>query len=267
MSIYTKSLIELLVSKVENKDWSTKIKNNFDNAADKYLTYSKIQRFTAKKIIKYLKKLNLEKGEWIDLGSGTGLLADEIEMEFSNQKVSRIDFSKKMLKKNKSSSKKILYDLNNKLPPFINNCALMTSNFCIHWLDQPEIIIKNWFSKLKPGGYLIIAYPTKDSFSEWKETCIKIGSEYSGLRFLNAEKISKNFKSNEIIYSKKFIYLENFPDVYKLFRSIINVGAQSSKCKRKSVGELKNMQKFWPKIYNNRVNLTWEISIQIIKKS
>ena len=32
----------------------------------------------------------------------------------------------------------------------------MTSNFCIHWLDNPEKIIRDWFNKLRSGGYLII---------------------------------------------------------------------------------------------------------------
>ena len=76
-----------------------------------------------------------------------------------------------MLLENKLSSKKILWDLNNDLPPEINNCSLLTSNFCIHWLNNPEKIIKNWFSKLIPGGFLIISYPTKDCFPEWKDTC------------------------------------------------------------------------------------------------
>ena len=47
----------------------------------------------------------------------------------------------------------------------------------------------------------------------------------------------------------------------------MNVGAQSTKCKRKKVYELKKMQKFWPKTENKSVNLTWEINIQILKKS
>ena len=251
---------------MHNQEWADKIRNNFDNAAINYLDSSNIQRVFAEKIVLYLKELNTQNGEWIDLGSGTGLLADEIEKEFSTQKVSRIDFSKKMLLQNKSASKKILWDLNNDLPPSIKNCALITSNFCIHWLDNPGEIIKNWFSKLRSGGFLIISYPTKESFPEWEKTCRTIDSEYSGLRFLNAEELSKNFNSNEIYYSKKYTYLEQFPDVYKLFRSIVNVGAQSTKSKRKTVKELKAMQKFWPKNFNNTVNLSWEITIQIIRK-
>ena len=67
-----------------------------------------------KKIVQFIKELNPQKkGEWIDLGSGPGILADEIEKFFPSQKVARIDFSKKMLLQNKDSSKKILWDLNN----------------------------------------------------------------------------------------------------------------------------------------------------------
>ena len=46
----------------------------------------------------------------------------------------------------------------------------------------------------------------------------------------------------------------------------MNVGAQSSKFKRKKVHELRKMQKFWPKTESYSVNLTWEIDIQILKK-
>ena len=47
----------------------------------------------------------------------------------------------------------------------------------------------------------------------------------------------------------------------------MNVGAQSTKSKSKTVYELREMQKFWPKNESNSVNLTWEINIQILKKS
>ena len=145
---------------MKNKIWNETVKKNFNNAAANYLGYSNIQRHFAEKIVSFLKGLSFEKGEWIDLGAGTGLLADEIEKEFSTKKITRIDFSKKMLLQNREYSKKILWDLNNGLPSSISNCSLMTSNFCIHWLDNPKRIVIDWFSLLSSGGYLIIAYPT-----------------------------------------------------------------------------------------------------------
>ena len=93
--------------KMDSEKWNKKVKNNFNDAAYRYLEYSNIQKFFAEKIAQFINELNPKtKGEWIDLGSGPGLLADEIEKNFSYQKVSRIDFSKKMLLENKLSSKK-----------------------------------------------------------------------------------------------------------------------------------------------------------------
>ena len=54
--------------------------------------------------------------------------------------------------------------------------------------------------------------------------------------------------------------------MYINFLEALNVGAQSTNCKRKTIKELKEIQKFWPKNYNNTVNLSWQIEIQIIKK-
>lgn len=251
---------------MQKKDWNEKVKNNFNNAAERYLDYSDIQRFFAEKIVTFLKGLNLQEGDWVDLGSGTGLLADEIETEFPHKKVSRIDFCQKMLLQNKVHRKKYLWDLNSGLPPEIKDCALITSNFCLHWLDNPEKIIQEWFCKLRIGGYLIISYPSTDCFPEWKETCKKVNIDYSGLNFPDSEKIIRNFQSDEIYLSNKYSYLENFPNIYKLLKSIVNVGAQTSKSKRKTVHELKKMQKFWPKSDNQSVNQTWSINIQILKR-
>ena len=81
---------------MDSKKWNEKIQNNFNDAAYRYLEYSNIQKFFAKKIVQFIKELNPQKkGEWIDLGSGPGLLADEIEKKFSSQKVSELISAKK----------------------------------------------------------------------------------------------------------------------------------------------------------------------------
>ena len=73
-------------------------------------------------------------------------------------------------------------------------------------------------------------------------------------------------KENEIFLIKEFNYKETFPNIYKLFKSIINVGAQTTQRRRRTVSELKLMQKKWPKDQYEKVNLTWSISILILKK-
>ena len=249
-----------------NKYLNRKINNNFNNAAHSYSNHSLVQKHFANKLMLIIKKLKPQIGEWIDLGAGTGFLADLLEKNFVNVNVIRIDFSPNMLKENKKNSQTILWDLNIDLPPYINNASLIISSFCFHWLNEPEKKLRKWYNRLVPGGFLIVLFPNNESFPEWKDTCKKNNIEYSGLSLPCTNNLKKFVKENEIFLIKEFSYKETFPNIYKLFKSIINVGAHTSQSRRKTVSELKLMQKKWPKDQYEKVNLTWSISVLILKK-
>ena len=249
-----------------NKYWIKKINNNFNKAAHYYSNYSVVQKHFANKLLLIIKELEPQIGPWIDLGAGTGYLADLLEKNFMNINVMRIDFSPNMLKENKKHSKTILWDLNNDLPPYVNNASLMISSFCFHWLNEPEKKIREWFNRLVPGGFLIVLFPNNKSFPEWKDTCRKNNLDYSGLSLPCTNSLKSFVEENEIFLIKEFNYKETFPNIYKLFKSIINVGAQTTQRRRRTVAELKLMQKKWPKDQYEKVNLTWSISILILKK-
>ena len=249
-----------------NRYWYKKINSNFNNAAHYYSNYSLVQKHFANKLIPIIKELEPQIGKWIDLGAGTGYLADLLEKNFMNIKVTRIDFSQNMLKENKKNSQTMLWDLNIDLPPIINNASLIISSFCFHWLNEPEKKLKKWYDRLIPGGFLIVLFPNNESFPEWKETCQKNEIEYSGLSLPCTNNLKRFVDENDIFLIKEFNYKETFPNIYKLFKSIINVGAHTSQSRRKTVSELKLMQKKWPKDQYEKVNLTWSISVLILKK-
>ena len=243
------------------------IKKNFNNAALNYSHYSSIQKYFSKRIVDQIKSLEIPKGDWYDLGSGTGFLADQIEELFFKKKVIRVDFSTKMLLKNKNKSKKLLWDLNNDLRFSNKKVSLFVSNFCLHWLNEPELKLKNWFNQLMPGGYLIVSFPTNKCFPEWRLTCEKQNIEYSGINFLKTKELTDIFLKNEIITSDEVLYKEEFDNVFDLFRNIINMGAQYTPHNRKTVKELRLMQNSWPRNKNKNVSLTWDIGLLILKKN
>ena len=243
------------------------IKKNFNNAAVNYSNNSSIQKYFSKKIVHKVKNLKIPKGDWYDLGSGTGFLADQIEESFFERKVTRIDFSTQMLLKNKNKSKKLLWDLNNDLPLLNEKISLFVSNFCLHWLNEPNLKLKNWFNQLIPGGYLIVSFPTNKCFPEWKLTCEKKNIEYSGINFLQTKELTDMFLKSEIITLEIFPYEEEFNNIFALFRNIINMGAQYTPRTRKTVKEFRLMQNYWPRNKNKNVVLTWEIGILILKKN
>ena len=43
---------------MDSKKWNEKIKNNFNDAAYRYLEYSNIQKFSAAKVVHFIKELN-----------------------------------------------------------------------------------------------------------------------------------------------------------------------------------------------------------------
>ena len=249
-----------------NEYWNKKINNNFNNAAHSYSNYSLVQKYFANKLVHIIKELEPQIGKWFDLGAGTGYLADLLEKNFMNIKVQRIDFSPNMLKENKKNSQTILWDLNDDLPPSINNASLIISSFCFHWLNEPEKKLRKWYERLLPGGLLIVLFPNNKSFPEWKDTCKRNDIEYSGIALPCTNSLQRFVKENEIFLIKEFNYRETFPNIYKLFKSITNVGAQTTQKRRKTVSELKLMQEKWPKDQDAKVNLTWVISILILKK-
>ena len=249
-----------------NEYWSKKINNNFNNAAHSYSNYSLVQKYFANKLVNIIKELEPQIGKWFDLGAGTGYLADLLEKNFMNIKVKRIDFSPNMLKENRKNSQTILWDLNDDLPPSINNASLIISSFCFHWLNEPEKKLRKWYERLLPGGLLIVLFPNNKSFPEWKDTCKRNDIEYSGIALPCTNSLQRFVKENEIFLIKEFNYRETFPNIYKLFKSITNVGAQTTQKRRKTVSELKLMQEKWPKDQDAKVNLTWAISILILKK-
>ena len=242
------------------------IKKNFDSAALNYSNYSSIQKYFSKRIVDLIKKQEVPKGDWYDLGSGTGFLADQIEEEFHKKNVIRIDFSENMLIKNKANSRKLLWDLNKDLPLSNQKVSLLVSNFCLHWLSEPKLRLKNWFNQLVPGGYLIVSLPTNKCFPEWKSTCKKKHIEYSGVSFPDNNELIDIFSKNEIIVLDIVTYKEKFDNVFDIFRNFINMGAQYTPLKRKTVRELRLMQNYWHRDINHKVTLTWEISILILKK-
>ena len=250
---------------MNNNIWNKKIKDNFNYAAKNYSKHSLIQKHFTKQILSIINELNISDGDWVDLGAGTGFLADEIEKYFIN-KVSRLDICNNMLLLNKNGSNKILWDLNKGLHPSIKNPSLLVSNFCIHWLREPKRTLEEWFKKLNNGGILIISYPTNNCFPEWKKTCKDCDIEYTGLIFPSVKNMIKNFSNNEIYTSKIYSYKENYPNIYELFRSIIKVGAQSSKKEKNSIKVFKKLAKYWPTEKNNTVNLSWEINIIVLQK-
>ena len=81
-----------------SNDWTEVVLQNFEKASPKYNDNADLQRIFASRLAKECSKHFIPGGIWVDLGAGTGLLAEALETLNPNQAVLRVDKSQKMLK-------------------------------------------------------------------------------------------------------------------------------------------------------------------------
>ena len=75
------SIQPTLFEKVSFSYGNKSVLENFDNASYKYNNGASLQKVFAKKLAKQCTKRRVNPGLWVDLGSGTGLLANELEKQ------------------------------------------------------------------------------------------------------------------------------------------------------------------------------------------
>jgi len=246
--------------------WQKKILENFDQAAHIYNANATLQRDIAWRLSKLCSQQSIPKGLWLDLGSGTGLLAESLESLNPNQEVLRIDSSKKMIDLQKSSAKKQIWDLNNGLPILSGPPQLIASSFALHWLNHPCERIKEWFNVLDNGGWLALAIPINGSFAEWYEASNKANVPCTALELPSTDDLVNSIDSKNIQHSQLIHTIQRSDGLTSLFKTMINIGAQASKYPSIKPSQWKRLQKAWPLTTNKEVSLTWLIQLLLIQK-
>ena len=76
----------------------------FSGAADRYNSAARLQEGMAWRLAGHCRHLFIPRGLWVDLGSGTGRLADALEANHPGQSVLRVDGSAAMLQQQPPSA-------------------------------------------------------------------------------------------------------------------------------------------------------------------
>ena len=249
------------------KTWSTQVTQNFNEAALKYNESAAIQKNTALKLAQICFEHPIKNGLWVDLGSGTGLLANALESLNKNQNVLRLDNSKQMIDQHSEKSTKQIWDLNEGLPRWSEKPSLLASSFVLHWLENPQEQLREWFNSLSSEGCIALAVPIKGSFPEWYEAALKANLTCTALEFPSYDSLTRVIPKCNIVYNKIEIIKQTSDKAISLLKSMIQVGAKSSKKKKLSVSDWRHLLSYWP-ISNKeeQVTLSWSIQFLLIKR-
>ncbi len=249
------------------KPWQKDVLPNFEAAAGRYNEVAQLQRAVAWRLAKQCSKQNIPNGFWVDLGSGTGLLADALETCIPKQSVHRIDASSKMLSSQKSTHSWQTWDLNIGLPRWENRPKLIASSFAIHWLKDPEQRIKEWCNALAPGGWLALAVPVKESFCEWRLAATKVNVACTAMPLPTQKSLIKAVDNLEIRYAKLHQFTQHGASPFSLLKPMIQAGAHATPKSNLSYGEWRRLEKAWSSQTRlGKVQLTWLIQLLIVRR-
>jgi len=249
------------------KEWQELISKNFNEAATNYNTVAQIQNEVALKLATICSSHKIPNGIWVDLGSGTGFLANALEDLNPKQPVIRIDQSIKMLDQHPRNSIKEIWDLNNGLPPLNKKPSLIASSFALHWLNTPIPKLQQWFNALSPGGYLALALPVEGSFHEWHKAADAAGVACSSILLPSSNSIEECLQQSHFHSKQIYVITQKASNLISLLKPMILAGAQSSKTSPLRVGEWRRLQKEWFKSsINGEISLTWLIELLLIQK-
>ena len=250
-----------------SKNWQNLIVKNFDEASYRYTSVATIQKFYAAKLAKYCSNFSVPSGLWVDLGSGTGLLANALEEIKPNQSVVRVDGAENMLIGHPKAKPTKIFNLNNGLPDLIKPPALIASSFVLHWLNKPEERLKEWFSALAPGGWLAISCPIRGSFPEWHDAATKANVKCTALPLPSQNSLLNGINQENIRFNKIETFTQEAPRVTSLLKQFVQFGAQSTPHKSLTVSQWRELQKSWlisKSTYHPK--LTWFIQVLLAQK-
>tara|TARA_Y100001968_G_scaffold175703_1_gene161028 strand:- start:134 stop:889 length:756 start_codon:yes stop_codon:yes gene_type:complete len=249
------------------KTWSSLVKKNFNEAARNYNESAAIQKGIALKLAKICSHHPIKNGLWVDLGSGTGILAKSLEDLHPNQYVLRLDNSEQMIDQHPKKSAKQYWDLNNGLPQWSQKPSLLASSFVLHWLDNPQLQLKEWFYSLGSDGWIALAVPIKGSFPEWYEAADQADLKCTAIKLPSYDSLIRVVPTQNILLNKIEIIKQTANRATSLLKPMIKVGAHSSYEEKLSISDWRHLLSFWPvSDKDKKVSLSWSIQFLLIKR-
>jgi len=189
-----------------------KICNRFEKYMMKYTNlYRKLAKIVKKNIDKKIKQATI-----VDLGTGPGLLAKEINKLIPKAKVIGVDKSEYMLElARKNANLEIILASSENIPLENNFADIVVSRFSLSYWKKPIVSIQEVSRILKPGGKLIIEALNKD-FPRWKLFILRLKWVFKTSDFKTVSYFTDAYKTAFTLdNASKLVEKSNFEIIYK----------------------------------------------------
>ena len=244
--------------------WSGRVLAAFSASAAQYDAAAGLQRAVAWRLAGLCHRQAIPRGVWMDLGSGTGRLADDLEHLHPGQSVLRVDGSAAMLSRHGPTAKTRLLDLNQALPKSTPAATLLCSSFVLHWLEAPAETLQHWFQQLDDGGWLALAVPVAGSFWQWHAAAATSGVPCTALAFPDQQELLRNIPRTAIRHQQLHRFSRSARRPLDLLRPMITTGAGTSRSQGLGPVQWRRLARAWPDPLHP--SLTWHVLTLMLRR-
>jgi malonyl-CoA O-methyltransferase len=244
------------------------IKNNFARGSANYDALAVMQKNAAGKLVGLARNFISDKQNILDLGSGTGFVAQEILKINERPKIIETDLSSEMLAKwqRPANVSALVCDIEN-LPFNDEKFDIIFSSFALHWLNDFEKSFKNFANLLAAGGIIAICLPCASSLDE-----LAVNNIFQINKFPQISAIKNLLEKNNLqkIYQEKEIFVEEFSNIIFAAKYIKKIGGNYNLQKNNpSAHKLAQLRSFYLKNSSNdnrKFQLSWHNAFFLYQK-
>lgn len=159
------------------------VRRAFDQAADSYDKYAKLQHEVGSRMLSRLDYIRTEPKRIIDIGSGTGHITKHLSQRYKNSKIIALDIAEGMLHKSRQTHQTGLGRFFSRvthlcadaeqLPLSDNSMDFVFSNVAFQWCNDLDATLQECYRILSPGSLILFSSFGPDTLKElrtvWQE--------------------------------------------------------------------------------------------------
>lgn len=160
-----------------------RLAENFDRAAPGYDEAAALQRTVADSLLERLDMMRIAPQRILDLGSGTGAAARQLEQRYPRSRVIQMDIAPNMLLQSRQRSRRwfsrqscVCGDAA-QLPFMAESADLVFSSLMLQWCDDLEAVLAQIRNCLKGGGLFLFSTLGPDTLHELRESWLEADGE------------------------------------------------------------------------------------------
>ena len=224
------------------------VQRHFDRQASHYNALAQLQRGIAWRLAHHGRKLAIPPGPRADLGAGTGLVGAAWDQPHPAPLL-QLDLCPELLARNPLAPGhgSLAWDLNNGLPLALQQAALLTSSFALQWLDEPGVQLEHWCHSLQPGGWLVLAVPTRASFCQWRQAAERAAVPFTALELPDGEELVTHAERHlRLLRCQRLRFSRHHANGLHFLRQIHQLGAGASRHSPLTPPQLRRLLQHWP---------------------